>query len=155
MLIQARRLALYQATAAITAVTLFLVSCNEAASPTSRQSNHRIDKHTEDLDYNVPVPGLEAYKALFQGRGELAADVPFVRDNYQTSLFITTAQEDSIYNAFSDQMIDAINDVDSTFFADFQAHITSGDPFAVEDGLRRAASVTLQAALTIPEVRQH
>ncbi len=98
--------------------------------------------------------GKDAYEALFQGRGTLAEEIPLVRDNYQASFFIADAEEDSLYNAFSDEMINAIDDVDPTFFTDFEGQIQSGDYFAVEDALEKAASITLEAALTIPEFRQ-
>jgi hypothetical protein len=130
---------------------LLFVSCDQAAGPASQRSDSSGDKG-DSIDIHITPSGVDAYKAIFQGRGALAEDIPLVHNNYQISYFISAeSEEDSLYNAFSDNVIDAISTLDPGFFADFEAHITSGDPLAVSAGLQSAAEITVQAALTIPE----
>lgn len=92
--------------------------------------------------------------ALFQGRGPFATKIPFVRDQYQASFFVTDAEDDSLATVFADEMIDAITSINPAFFANFEAHMLSGDHFVIQDGLSAAASITLAAAMTMPGFQQ-
>ncbi|MDH4038441.1 MAG: hypothetical protein OEV86_13275 [Candidatus Krumholzibacteria bacterium] len=128
---------------------VLVTGCDEAAGPVASHGGSSGGVSTLD-----DPSGEEFYQAFFQGRGPLAEEVEFIRDHYLLTYFVANAEEEARLCALLDQMISTINGLDPEFFETFGVKMRSGDHFVVEDGLAEAASITLEACLTLPNARR-
>jgi len=96
--------------------------------------------------------GAELYRGIILAHGPVAGMIPEIRDQLLPPRVAQDRQLRRAMEMFQDRLIEEIGLTHPQFFDDFAAAMRSGDHLAVQEGLERAARVTLETLSNMHEV---
>lgn len=100
----------------------------------------------------IPVDDVDYYRGVFFAEGQLAEQIPEIRDY----LMMDTEDEDpqvvQIITDFRARLTNVIGNQDPTFFTEFAAAMQSGDPYVIDAAIHEGAEVTMTAIRSMPEI---
>jgi hypothetical protein len=96
--------------------------------------------------------GMDLYRGIILAHGPVAGLIPEIRDQLVPPGLLQDRQLRRAMEMFQDRLIEEIALTHPRFFDEFAAAMRSGDHLAVQDGLEKAARVTLDTLSGMHEV---
>jgi hypothetical protein len=96
--------------------------------------------------------GMDLYRGIILAHGPVAGLIPEIRDQLVPPGLLQDRQLRRAMEMFQDRLIEEIALTHPKFFDEFAAAMRSGDHLAVQDGLEKAARVTLDTLSGMHEV---
>lgn len=115
------------------------------------------DSVVESTDTEAESPkvtGEALFRGIMMGEGQVANDVPQVRDLYALDQVVTDKTARTAMSEFNDELIGAIKKNHPGYFGEFRKALTSGDQLKVRAELRNANQILMSSLHDIPEVKQ-
>jgi hypothetical protein len=109
---------------------LLLVSCSNDSSSNVADSTSKIDNG---------ISGKEYFRGIVLGYGEIAEQIPEINDYLKVSLYVTDLKDYESITSFNDKIIDRMEKVNPSFFAQFKKDMESGNHISVQNAIKDAA----------------
>jgi SdpC family antimicrobial peptide len=106
---------------------LLLASCNNDSSSNLTNSSDKADNG---------ISGKEYFRGIVLGYGEIAEQLPEVNDYLKISLYVTDEEAYKAITSFNDGILEKMNEVNPSFFAQFKKDMESGNHITVQNSIK-------------------
>lgn len=138
---------------------IFVTGCgdNNILQPEANNSKHVNPVKANQLKNSGSLnkfSGEELYRGIFLAHGQVAEQIPEIRDYLMITNHIKDKHQLSAIEALQERIIDAIKISEPDFFDSFERAMTSGDHLIIQEKLAKTSEITLTAISGMPEIKK-